>query len=342
VNKILRFAGSGLLLGWLAWKTDWPQVARAFAHMSWGWWLLAVALYVVNQVLSAVRWQWLSRPLGIRRGLGQHLSYYFIGMFFNLVLPTSVGGDVVRAWYLDGGSGKRLAAFLSVFLDRFSGLLVLLAVACVAVACCPLALPPWLTWSVWALVGSALLGITGVSLLAAWLRKSDAAALAPPSGLGGKLLAMFRRFTVGLAEAVVLYRRSPRLLLETTVLSLLVQVGNVWVVWAIGAGLAAPVPASFYYILVPLVALLQLLPISIGGHGVREASMIFLLGTVGVGAGVAVTLSLLWFGAGAAVSLAGLFLYLFGKYPRFEVTADHGPERDHSDQGRAGQSAAAA
>jgi uncharacterized protein (TIRG00374 family) len=342
VNKILRFAGSGLLLGWLVWKTDWSQVARAFAHMSWGWWLLAVGLYVLTQLVSAVRWQWLARPLGIYRSLGQHLAFYFIGMFFNLVLPTSVGGDVVRAWYLDGGSGKRLAAFLSVFLDRFSGLLVLLAVACVAVACCPLTLPPWLTGSVWALAGSALLGITGVSLLAAWLRRRESDALTPPAGVWGKLRARLGRFTVGLAEAIALYRRSPRLLAETTALSLLVQLGNVWVVWSIGVGLAAPVPASFYYIFVPLVALLTLLPISIGGHGVREASMIFLLGAVGAGADVAVTLSLLWFGAAAAASLGGLFLYLFGKYPRFEVTADHGPERDHSDQGRAGQSAAAA
>jgi uncharacterized membrane protein YbhN (UPF0104 family) len=205
-------------------------------------------------------------------------------------------------------------------------------------------LPPWLSRSVWSLVGTALVGITGVSLLGARMRQQG------PVGpmdwqsvpLWGKLLARFRRFTVGLAEAFLLYRRSPRLLLETTALSLLVQVGNVLVVWVIGIGLSAPIPASFYYIFVPLVALLTLLPISIGGHGVREASMIFLLGAVGVGPDVAVTLSFLWFGAGAAASLGGVFLYLFGKYPRFEVTADHEPERDHSDQGRTGQPAAAA
>src|SRR5262249_16706501 len=98
--------------------------------MHLGFWMGAVALYVGAQVVSALRWRWLAEPLGFRRPLAEFTAFYFIGMYFNLFLPTSVGGDVVRAWYLDGGSGRKLPAFLSVFVDRFSGLLVLLVLAC--------------------------------------------------------------------------------------------------------------------------------------------------------------------------------------------------------------------
>ena len=80
-------------------------------------------------------------------------------MFFNLVLPTSVGGDVVRAWYLDGGSGRKVPAFLSVFADRASGLLMLIAIACVAAVCSPLDLPPRITWSVCGIAAAAVLGL---------------------------------------------------------------------------------------------------------------------------------------------------------------------------------------
>jgi uncharacterized membrane protein YbhN (UPF0104 family) len=147
-----------VILAVLAWRTDWHQVGEAFAHLRWGLWLLAVPLYVLTQVVSSLRWQWLSRPLGFDRPLRHYFAFYFIGMFFNLVLPTSVGGDVVRAWYLDGGSGRRLSAFLSVFVERLSGLMVLIVIACVADLLCPVPLPARIHWTVWGPDALARLG----------------------------------------------------------------------------------------------------------------------------------------------------------------------------------------
>ena len=63
--------------------------------MSWQGWLAAVACYGCAQMVSATRWQRLARPLGFRNRLWEFVSFYFIGNFFNLLLPTSVGGDVV-------------------------------------------------------------------------------------------------------------------------------------------------------------------------------------------------------------------------------------------------------
>ena len=109
--KFLKILVSVALLGILAWRTDWVHVATVFGEMRFGWWLAALAVYGLAQILSSIRWQMLARPLGFDQPLSYFLGYYFIGMFFNLMLPTSVGGDVVRACYLDGGSGRRLPAF---------------------------------------------------------------------------------------------------------------------------------------------------------------------------------------------------------------------------------------
>src|SRR5437870_3860502 len=115
MSKLLRFSVSAALLAILAVRTDWVHVRNVFAQMRIELWLGALGLYVFTQFVSARRWQLFARPLGIRVSLGRLIRYYFIGMFFNLMLPTSVGGDVVRGWYLDGGKGRRRAAFLSVF-----------------------------------------------------------------------------------------------------------------------------------------------------------------------------------------------------------------------------------
>jgi uncharacterized protein (TIRG00374 family) len=350
VNKKLRLACSAALLAGLAWRTNWQQVADAFAHLNWGLWLLAVAGYVACQAVSSVRWRWLAWPLGFTQPLGRFVAFYFIGMFFNLVLPTSVGGDVVRAWYLAGGPGRRLDAFLSVFVERLSGLLVLLAIACTAAAACPLPLPEWVPWSVWGLTAAALLALPvllGLSRLPCPVRRLR--------GLHARLV----HFGEQLVGAGRLYLRQPRLLLGTTLLSGVVQAGNVVLVWLIGLSVGARVPASYYWILVPLVSLLTLLPISLNGMGIREGATVVLLAPLGVGSGTAVSLAFLWFAACTVVSLGGVGFYLYGGYPR--PAADpgpplatgvpatplkdgpaYGPVRGGSDQGRVRQPPAAA
>ncbi|HJT77302.1 MAG TPA: lysylphosphatidylglycerol synthase transmembrane domain-containing protein [Gemmataceae bacterium] len=344
MHKKLRLGCSVALLAFLAWRTDWHQIAASFTHLRWGVWLLAVGVYVVTQVVSSLRWQWLARPLGFRQGLRRFVALYYVGMFFNLVLPTSVGGDVVRAWYL-GGPGKRLPAFLSVFLERLSGLMVLLVIACGAAALCPLALPAWIPWSVWGLTAAGVLAVPGLLLVSRlpW-------PFARFRGLHAKLAG----FGDQLATALRIYAQDPALLIGTTVLSAVVQGANVVVVWLVGIALGAPVPASFYWILVPLVSILTLLPVSVNGMGVREWTTVMLLAPLGVGSGTATILAFLWFITYTAVSLGGVGPYLLGGFGRLPAgdggtepptpftEGDDGPVGGDSDQGRAGQPSAAA
>jgi uncharacterized membrane protein YbhN (UPF0104 family) len=296
---------------------DWTQVGQAFGHLRLEFWLAAVGLYALTQIVSALRWQLLAQPLGFQGSLGQFVRYYFIGMYFNLLLPTSVGGDVVRAWYLDGGSGRRLPAFLSVLVDRLSGLLVLLALACVAVALCPVPLPAWVGLSVWITAGCAVLGLALLPGLIPWIGRLD--------------------HVQRLVQGVQLCLGRPRLLFTTVTLSLLVQAANVVLVWLVGQAIAAPVPASYYGILVPMVTLLTLLPVSLNGMGVREGGMILFLTPLGVPEPLALSLAFLWFSVFTATSLGGAGLYLFGNLPRPEEPRHDGSVRGDSDQGRTRQ-----
>jgi uncharacterized membrane protein YbhN (UPF0104 family) len=328
---ILRVLLSAALLGWVGWRTDWGQVGRTFAHLRLGLWLAAVGLYTATQVVSSLRWQLFARQLGVARPVRQLVAFYFIGMYFNLILPTSVGGDVVRAWYLDGGSGRRLASFLSVFADRLSGLVVLLGLACVAVTVCPIALPGWVGWSVWGTAAGAALSLAAFAVFD--FRSSPAARIPAAARVLGKVESLK-------ANSASLLR--PGLLLQTTALSLVVQAANVVLVWMVGQAIDVPVPASYYWVAVPMVTLLTLLPVSLNGMGVREGGTVLFLAPLGVPEGAALSLAFLWFAVFTAAGLLGGAVYLFGTFPRVEVQADHGPVRGDSDQGRAGQPRAAA
>jgi hypothetical protein len=126
-----------------------------------------------------------------------------------------------------------------------------------------------------------------------------------------------------------------------------VQLAGVVQVWLIARGLGLVVPLTYVAVVVPLVALLTMIPISVNGMGLREMGMVVLLGPAGVSSAAAVTLSLLTFASCAVISLAGGVLYFFGRFPRSEATpvegqSDAEPFSGGPDQGRAGQSKAAA
>jgi glycosyltransferase 2 family protein len=321
---LLRLAISAALLAWIACTVNWANVASAFGRLRPQYWLAAVALLLLSQVASARRWQLFARELKFQRTVFQLFHYYLIGMCFNLLLPTSVGGDVVRAWYLDGGSRRRLAALAAVFLDRFNGLVVLITLACGAVLLSPLELPVWVPYSVWGIAACAVLGIAALPVIAS-----------------SRFLPPLRRAQL---ETMLGALHAPRALVEATAISMFVQAANVVVVWLLGMGLAAQVPASYYWVFVPMVSLLTLLPVSLNGMGVREGGMILFLTPLGVDQATALTLSFLWFAVNGAVSLLGGVVYLGGALPRpgaaplpNEVEDEDGSFGGGADQGREGQ-----
>lgn len=349
MKKYARLLGSVILMGLLVWRIEWRQVASAFAQLDAIYWLMALGVYLFAQAVSSTRWWMLGRMLGLGGSWSAYLAYYFIGMFFNLVLPTSVGGDVVRAWYL--GKSVRgacsvseegiplapakgtpnhsplTAAFLSVLADRVNGFVVLIVMACVATLCCPVALPGWIVAIVACLTAASLLGLAALPLLP-WLRRR---------------LPIHPRLTP-LLDGGIMYLSDPAGLLGVTLLSLVAQLANLVLAWLVGQGLGLQLPPLYYGVLIPLVSILTLLPISLNGMGLRETGTVLLLDPLGVSAASAVTLSLLLFAVYTAASLPGGLIYLFGRSPRYSKEAFGHADSvgGDSDQGRMREPPAAA
>lgn len=317
----LRLAVSGLVLAWLISQTSWQPLADLFVGMKPAWWLSAVLVYAVAQVVSSKRWQLLAHALGFAAPLSRYLSLYYLGMFFSLFLPTSIGGDVVRAWVLAEQPRRRGAALLSVVSERFSGLIALVILAFLAALVQYDTLPWWVLASVLGLTVGMVGGLT--------------------------LLPIGKRYSIklkSLAQALSLSRQHRGRWWVALGLAFLVQLGSIVQIALVGHALGLSVPLLGYAVAVPLVSLLTMLPLSLNGLGIREGSLILLLAPFGVTVPGAVALGLAWFALTLTLGLMGGVVYLFQGFSSWSPPEQdaHATLSGDSDQGRMREPAAAA
>ncbi|MEW6611127.1 lysylphosphatidylglycerol synthase transmembrane domain-containing protein [Thermithiobacillus tepidarius DSM 3134] len=279
------------LLAWLIGRLEWRDLLRAMLAAQPGWLALALALYVANLMVSAVRGRAIMRSLARPMPLPLLLRLNWVGAFFNQVLPGAVSGDAVRAYYSRPYAGTLTTALAAVFGERLIGLgvLVLLALGACLLNGAAMAGLPHVLW----VLGLAASGyLLGLGLLLA-------------SG-GDGLLRRLGRVGEKLREARLalraLFRHGPDLF-QVLLLSLVVQVLSLFMFWAVGRALGLQLGMAAVWIIWPLVTLLTILPVSLAGWGVREGLLVFYLAYVGVAADQALALSVL---TGVVVLLASL------------------------------------
>ena len=266
--------------------------ARINNVASLGWIALAIAVYFVQIFVGVLRWCEVSAACGAPLPVTRAMRYNLIGTFFNQTLPSSIGGDAVRLWLVArAGAGWRAATY-SIFVDRAIGLI---ALAIIIVATLP--------WSYDLIADphgrSALLFV-------------DLVALA--GGLGFLLFGVLQwpwlkrwwgthhiHACAVIANRVIFNRSSGP---KVAILSLTVHVLTVVIAWCVVRAIAAPVSFGQAFQLVPPVILITMVPISIAGWGVREATMGLAFGYAGLIANEGVNISLLF---GAVSFIVGAF-----------------------------------
>lgn len=253
---------------------------------------VALVLYLAGQLASAGKWALLGRAVGLGVPLSEYVALYFVGMFFNIFGPSTLGGDLVRGLYLGESTGRRVLALNSVLFDRLSGLALLMGVGAVALVLFPRYRLPG------PLAKATVAG--GLVLVGAWWVAPRLARLLP-SG---------HRVRRAVLEDLAPFWRDPRLLSAVAAVSVAFHLSQVLVQFAVSRALGLEVPLSYCLILHPLVSLASALPVSLAGFGVREGSYLYLLAIVGVPASSAVAFGLLWFVLSVVGALPGGALFL--------------------------------
>lgn len=245
--------------------------------------VIALGLAMVNVGISAYKWQLVLRLRDIRIPLRYLYVYYYFGQFFNAFLPTTIGGDGARMYYLHRRHDVGADAASSVVIERATGLLSVFALAGIGGVVLIDHLP---TVLVAAVVAGAVLG----SLFSLWL-------LFDPRARRVFEATVFRvtAFDIGsrlrsVHEAIWEYRSSPFGLLPVIALSLVFRAIVVVNTYVVALGLGMEVPFGYFLVIVPLVELILLVPVSIQGFGVRETSYLYLFSAVGATGEVAVAL----------------------------------------------------
>lgn len=282
---VLRISVSGFILFLVLRGVDFPSLLNNVRGAEV--WALAASFVciLVNYVFSSYRWQALAGVKGIKKSLVEFVRLYFIGAFFNNFFPTSVGGDVVKAYKLAGSTDRKIDAVSSVFMERLSGVFVL-------------ALISWGGFVYYFWPRSVLVSLGLIASAAAGLWFSPKLARLHP--LLGKFYA-----------SVASYRDERPILFKAVWTSLIVQALAITTQYLIFAALGLKISYLYCLFVIPIITITSMVPVSVNGLGIQDGLYIFFFERVGVISTEALAVSFVYHTLRLGSSLIGGVLYLF-------------------------------
>jgi uncharacterized membrane protein YbhN (UPF0104 family) len=311
--SVLRVIVSLALVAWVLHRARFAEVAAAFRSADPRPVLLALALNPVGYWASVSRWRLLLRTRGVDVPFGVLGRAFLVGVFFNNLLPSTIGGDAVRAWESSRAGAGRATSVAVVLIDRFLGLLTLMLMAAVGVL-----LSPRLTDRVPALYGWVVVGAAGMGI-GAWLlfgrsRRAEALFARLQSRLPAKAGAA--------AEALLAFRGRYGVLARCLGYSLVLQTAVVLNGYLLARALHVAVPLPYFFLIVPLAVFVMMVPISINAIGVRENVWAFFFAAFGVAGAAASGVAVAWLDYGLVLlqALIGGILWLAGRRSTVDVS----------------------
>ena len=304
----VKFLISAGLLYWLVSDVDFREILDSVNQADYFLLLLAFLLHPVGLLISACRWQILLKARGAVIRLPVLFASYFVGMFFNNFLPSTIGGDVYRAydsWRL--GQSKSNAAAV-VLIDRLLGVVALAIFAFMALYFerrFSNLIPNLSFWVALCLLGLATVVLFIFFTPSPLIRLIEKTTQSLKGKTGEKIKAII--------DAFLAFRGEQTTLLYAMILSFLLQINVVVHYYLIGLAMNFDISLLSYFLIIPVVTIILMLPISINGIGVREG--LFALFFSGYGIAKTDTIAFVWIGFAMVLvqSILGGVLYTLRK-----------------------------
>jgi uncharacterized membrane protein YbhN (UPF0104 family) len=274
-------------------------------------WLVALLLSLAIQlVLVALRWRQIGKHCAAPFPFAKAFRYVLISSFFNQTLPSSIGGDAARIWFVSRtGAGWKAAAY-SVIVDRIIGLAVLVAIVVVCLL--------WLFELVSDPFGRAgMLLVDGAGIVATiaflilgqvhwrWLERW-----------------WITRHLSGAARVAINVLRTRNSAIIVVGLSIVIHLLTIAAVLCAARAVAAPLEFGQALLLVPPVILVATIPISIAGWGLREGAMMTVFAYAGLLQADGLIVSILFGASLFAIGAVGGAIWILGSEPRMQATDD--------------------
>jgi uncharacterized protein (TIRG00374 family) len=321
---VLRIAvvAGGITWGYfrISREVGWDQLADTFLRMNPAICIIALAIFILSMVVIGLRWWVLLRAQAIYIPFWVAVKLYFLGWFYNICMPGSVGGDLVRAWYVTHHTDRKFVSVLSVFVDRLVGLVSTLIIAVLFYLLflhgrseVPFARRTASFWGTIARHRTVLLVLIGAFvasfIVIISLRKGRTLLKRIWTSSRAAAAKSMKQFK----DAVVVYFTKP----------FAIQIATITVFYFLGRSMGINVSVKYYYVFFTLTWVLGAVPISIGGAVVVEGALVILFTRVaGTDESAAWALALAQRVIWLLASVPGAFIHIIGAHLPKDISID--------------------
>jgi uncharacterized membrane protein YbhN (UPF0104 family) len=332
-SLIARIVVATVAILWVFRGQDWGELAAVFRGLNPWYFGLSLVTFAAAQVIISVRWWLLLRAQSIHIEVLAAVRLFYLGLFYNNVMPGAVGGDLLKAWYVAKHTDRKLEGVLSVIVDRVIGLVGLVVMAV-------------LTY--WIFIRGRIVGrveaegggspgwLSQHRIVILWALAAVVAVLvlvlAHPYGrmrLGGAARQVLLRGATllrGGKDALIVYCSKPGTIFWAFVLTFISQSIVIVSFWLVGRDLGIEAGLKYYFVIFPAMWVVAAVPVSIAGLGVLEAGIVelftLLTGTVANGAlALALCQRFIW----VLASLPGGVIHLLGAHLPRDICVDSEP-----------------
>jgi uncharacterized protein (TIRG00374 family) len=319
VLLLVKIAFSVGLFVWLLRKFNVHEALLEARHADPRWLGAAVGVFVLSNLMGSWLWGRLLKMQDVDISFPRLAAYYFVGLFFNNFLPANIAGDFARISAAKEHTNRSAAVFSATVMDRLLGSL---AVAALGLAGAVLSWRELHDLRVVLLV-AGLFTLSLLMYLAIFRRGALAWIEWPFRALG------LRRMEEGIAhlmDELHAYEGRGAELFRLLLFGVLIQVTRVSMHVCVARGLGLTVPASAIFVLVPILASIVMLPISLNGIGIREGAAVVLFRPVGLSGGQAFSFQFLTWVLSVLVSLVGGLLFILRAPLRAAAKLERSPE----------------
>ncbi|MFO7792331.1 MAG: lysylphosphatidylglycerol synthase transmembrane domain-containing protein [Candidatus Saliniplasma sp.] len=310
IKTIIKIIVSISLISYVIYSAGPYKIWNEIKGINLLYFIIVIIITIVKVGVSAKKWQILLKAKGEIKEFLHVWKIYYIGTFFNLFLPTNVGGDIVKAHKMSKVSNRSIEAYSSVFMERFLGVIAIFGLAIVASTLYFSELPT----DIILIIYVVFLPLVILSFIMIWKES----VVNKFKRLINRLFKNFNPFSIReklikLYSSINLYTKKKRSLGYALLISFVFHTMLILTNYILALSIGIDVSIHYFFIFIPITAILLFLPISIKGFGVREVLYAYFFTQVGVTTAQAVSLSFLVQLLGIISSLIGGFVYLISQ-----------------------------
>lgn len=304
---LLKISVSALLILIILSRVDYHKIIATIGNVDIPLLIFTNIIFIfANVILCPLKIKLLLRSDGYHIPLREVISIYWVGMFFNRFLPGGIGGDMVKVASLARLAKDTDKAVSSVFMERLSGVLAIVPITLLSMALYYKELPFSLKIDVSLFVFAVLL-LTVVL----FSKRIMGVIISLLEGLRFKGSERFMYKIRGSYLSFYNYKNHGSVLLQVLILALLFYLLTITGMWLLALSINFNAPIHYFFIFLPIIFIIETIPISIGGIGVRESAYVYFFSMAGFSPSLALSLSFLHFFLGTVNSSFGGIIFAF-------------------------------